>query len=110
MELLNCDLIAPNALKIAFEASLADFNTRANDVISQLEALPSHEHNIIWSGLFMIEKEAWKTMQRFLDDVEHHAGTINKCVTNTRVLVWLTRGRLRCEFGPICLCNTFGMG
>ena len=81
VELLNRDLIAPNALKIAFEASLADFNTRANDVISQLEASPSHEHNIIWSGLFIIEKEAWKTRQRFLDDVEHHAGTINKCVS-----------------------------
>ena len=81
VELLNNDLIEPNALRIAFEASLADFNLRTRNVIAQLEALPSHEHDIIWTGLFMIEKEARKIRQRFLDDVEHHAETINKCVT-----------------------------
>lgn len=81
VELLNSDLIEPNALRIAFEASLADFNLRTRNVIAQLEALPSHEHDIIWSGLFMIEKDARKIRQRFLDDVEHHADTINRCVT-----------------------------
>lgn len=81
VELLNSDLIEPNALRIAFEASLVDFNLRTRNVIAQLEALPSHEHDIIWSGLFMIEKEARKIRQRFLDDVEHHAETINRCVT-----------------------------
>lgn len=81
VELLNSDLIEPNALRIAFEASLADFNLRTRNVIAQLEALPSQEHDIIWSGLFMIEKEARKIRQRFLDNVEHHADTINRCVT-----------------------------
>ena len=81
VELLNSNLIAPNALRIAFEALLADFNLRTRNVIAQLEALPSHEHDIIWSGLFMIEKDARKIRQRFLDDVEHHAETINRCAT-----------------------------
>ena len=79
--LLNRDLIEPNALRIAFEASLADFNFRTRNVIAQLDALPSHEHDIIWIGLFMIEKDARKIRQKFLDDVEHHAETINRCVT-----------------------------